>query len=119
MVLVGPTPNFGHLTLSPDGKILATTDPTDGLVLRQASTGTPIRSLVSGSDPLGRPAFSPDGVLVAAVHTNADPATPDGITVWEIASGRRLARIPVAGSRWLPLRILAGRSTISNGVWPE
>jgi WD40 repeat protein len=84
------------MTLSPDGKILATTDPVDGLVLRHAATGAPIRSLAPGSDPLGRPAFSPGGALVAAVQTTAGSDAPDGITVWEVASGRRLARLPVA-----------------------
>ncbi len=94
-MLVGPLPSFGHMTLSPDGKILATTDPTDGLVLRHAATGAPIRSLAPGSDALGRPAFSPNGSLVAAVQTAVGSSPPDGITVWEVASGRRLARLPV------------------------
>jgi WD40 repeat protein len=96
VVLVGPTPNFGDMTLSTDGKLLATIDPTDGLVLRDAATGAPIRSLAAGSDPLGRPAFSPDGSLVAAVQTTAGSPAPDGITVWDVASGRRLTRVPVA-----------------------
>ena len=48
VLLVGPTPNFGHMTLSPEGRILATTDPTDGLVLRDAATGAPIRPLAPG-----------------------------------------------------------------------
>ena len=64
-------------------------------MLRDAATGAPIRSLARASDPLGRPAFSPDGALVAAVQTTAGSAAPDGITVWEVASGRRLARLPV------------------------
>ena len=34
--------------------------------------------------------------LVAAVHTTAGAVAPDGITVWEVASGRRLARFPIA-----------------------
>jgi WD40 repeat protein len=96
VVLVGPTPRFGHMTLSPDGEILATTDPTDGLVLRRATTGAPIRTLAPGPDPFGRPAFSPSGTLIAAVQTIAGSAAPDGITVWEVALGRRLARLPVA-----------------------
>jgi eukaryotic-like serine/threonine-protein kinase len=96
VTLAGPTPNFGYMALSPDGKILATTDPTDGLVLRHAATGAPIRSLAPGSDPLGRPAFSPDGALVAAVQTTAGPPAANGITAWEVASGRRLARLPAA-----------------------
>jgi WD40 repeat protein len=96
VTLVGPVPRFGQMSLSPDGKILATTDATDGLVLRDAATGAPIRSLAPGSDPIGRPAFSPGGALVAAVQTTAGSAEPDGITVWEVASGRRVARLPVA-----------------------
>jgi WD40 repeat protein len=96
VMLVGPLPSFGHVTLSPDGKILATTDRTDGLVLRDAATGASIRSLAPGADPLGRPAFSPDGALVAAVETTAGSAAPDGITVWAVATGLRLARLPVA-----------------------
>jgi WD40 repeat protein/serine/threonine protein kinase len=96
VLLVGPTPNFGDVTLSTDGKILATTDPTEGLVLRDAATGAPIRRLATGSDPLGRPAFSTDGSLVAVVQTTGGSPAPEGITVWEVESGRRLTRVPVA-----------------------
>ncbi|WP_165234014.1 protein kinase domain-containing protein [Aquisphaera insulae] len=113
-LLVGPTPQFGHMALSPDGKILATTDSTEGLVLRQAATGTPIRSLAPGTDPLGRPAFSPDGSFVAVVRTTAGTDEPDAISVWAVASGRLLARLPVPrgpeGSRcgFLPGGTLVG-----------
>jgi WD40 repeat protein len=96
VTLVGPVPRFGHMALSPDGKVLATTDATDGLVLRDAATGAPIRSLAPGSDPLGRPAFSPGGALVAAVQTTTDSTAPHGITVWEVGSGSCVARLPVA-----------------------
>ncbi len=96
VMLAGPTPNFGQMTLSPDGKILATTDPTDGLVLRDAASGAALLFLASGTDPQGRPAFSPDGTLLAAVQTTEGSAEPNGVTVWEVESGRRLARLPVA-----------------------
>jgi WD40 repeat protein len=94
VVLVGPTPNFRHMTLSPDGTILATMDPSAGLVLRDAGTGVPVHPLAGGSEPIGKPAFSPDGSLVAAVQTTTDADATDGITVWEVASGRCLARVP-------------------------
>jgi WD40 repeat protein len=115
VVLVGPTPNFGHMTLSPDGKILATTDPIDGLVLRCAATGAPIRSLAPASDPLGRPAFSPDGSLVAAVQTTAGSAEPEAITVWEVTSARRVARLPVArGPNGCRCGFLPGGALLGN-----
>lgn len=92
-VLVGPMPNFQHMTLSPDGKILATTDQSSGLVLRDAVTGAPERRPVGASDVCGKPAFSPDGSLMAAVQTTTGADVPDGITVWEVGTGRRAARL--------------------------
>ncbi len=95
VVLVGPMANFGEMTLSPDGKTLATTDPSEGLVLRDAGTGGRIHSLATGSSLLGKPAFSPDGSLVATDERTTDYDAPEGFSIWEVASGRRLARLPM------------------------
>ena len=95
VVLFGPSPRFVAMALSPDGKIVATTDDSRGLELWDAATGERIRAADSGEGRYGKPVFSLDGSLVAARERTADVAAPDGFSVWDVASGRRLARLPM------------------------
>jgi eukaryotic-like serine/threonine-protein kinase len=115
VVLVGPTPNFGEMALSPDGKTLATTDRSEGLVLRDAVTGARVRSLATGSGAFGKPAFSPDSSLVAAGEKTIDSDAPDGFSIWEVASGRRLARLPMGRESGLLCCFLSGGTFLGLG----
>jgi WD40 repeat protein/serine/threonine protein kinase len=95
VVLVGPTPQFGGMALSLDGKLLATTDGSAGLELWNVVTGERIRTIDMMPGQHGTPVFSPDGLLVAVAVRNSDVASPDGFSIWEVASGRQLARLPM------------------------
>ncbi len=95
VVLFGPSPRFVAMALSPDGKVLATTDDSRGLELWDAVTGEAIRAVATGEGRYGKPVFSLDGSLIAAPERTADVAAPDGFSVWDLASGRRLARLPM------------------------
>ena len=44
---------------------------------------------------VGRPDFFAEGSLVAANERNADSTSRDGFSIWEVASGRWLARLPM------------------------
>jgi WD40 repeat protein len=102
LVLVGPTPHFLGMGLSSDGTLLATSDLTSGLQVRDAATGTVIREMERVAGRIEGPVFSPDGSRVAAPERAIDSSSPDGFTIWDVASGRRLARLPIdRGSEWL------------------
>ncbi len=90
VLLVGPVPRLIGMALSPDGKILATTEETAGLQLWDAASGAWLRDMGNASERLGVPVFSPDGALVSAEGT----ATA-GFLIWEAATGRQVARLPI------------------------
>jgi eukaryotic-like serine/threonine-protein kinase len=114
-VLVGPVPRFGDMALSPDGKTLATIDRSEGLVLRDAVTGARIRQLATGSVQRGKPAFSLDGSLVAAEEKTTDSEAPNGFSIWQVGSGRRLARLPMGGASDLYGCFLRARTFLGWG----
>ena len=93
VVLFGPTPHFIGMALSPDGKVLATSDGTAGPRLWDVASGARIREMERIPGQIEGPVFSPDGSLVATAVRNTDVASPDGFSIWEVASGRRLARL--------------------------
>jgi eukaryotic-like serine/threonine-protein kinase len=95
IVLVGPMLRLGGMALSPDGKLLATADETAGLQLWDAVSGERIRDIDTGPGRIENPTFSPDGALIATEDRSADHTSPDGFSVWEVASGRWLARLPM------------------------
>ncbi len=95
VVLVGPTPRLHGMALSHDGKLLATIDETAGLQLCDAVSGEPIRDIDTEPGRIENPTFSPDGALIAAEDRSADHTSPDSFSIWEVASGRRLARLPM------------------------
>jgi eukaryotic-like serine/threonine-protein kinase len=95
VVLAGPTPRLGGMALSRDGKLLATTDGSVGLRLRDAGSGESIRVMDAVPGRLESPAFSPDGALVAAPERGADRTSDDGFSIWEARSGHRLVRLPM------------------------
>ncbi|MFI5460472.1 MAG: protein kinase [Isosphaerales bacterium] len=117
IVLVGPTPHFGGMALSSDGKLLATTDDTAGLQLWDAVSGERIRDLSPVSGRMGVPAFSSGGTLVAAPDRSTDRASSDGFLIWEVASGRRLVRLPIdRGFDSLYCTFLPGGGFLGYGV---
>ena len=95
IVLVGPSASYGGMALSPDGKLMATTDGSVGLQLWDAVSGVWLRDLGSLSGRMGEPSFSSDGKLVAAPDQSTDRTSSDGYSVWEVASGRRLVYLPI------------------------
>jgi WD40 repeat protein/tRNA A-37 threonylcarbamoyl transferase component Bud32 len=95
VVLVGPMPRFMGMALSPDGKLLATNADTAGLQIRDAASGSWIRDTDRVTGKIEGPIFSPDGSLVAAGEQSIDNSSPDGFSIWEVASGRRLVRLPM------------------------
>jgi WD40 repeat protein len=120
IVLVGPTPHFGGMALSPDGKLLATNDVTAGLQIRDAASGAWVRDMDRVPGKIGEPVFSPDGALVAAPVRAADAASPDGFSVWDVASGRRFARLPIdRGFESIACRFLPGGGFLGVGAGAE
>ena len=83
----------GAIAIGPGRRpLLAVGGADDGRVdIRDVATGKRLRVLRTGRGWVDSLAFSPSGRLLSAV----DAA---GVTVWEAASGRRLARFPLAGA---------------------
>jgi eukaryotic-like serine/threonine-protein kinase len=95
VVLVGPSASYGGMALSPDGKLMATTDRSMGLQLWDAVSGERIRDLGPLSGRMGAPSFSSDGKLIAAPDQSTDHTSSDGFSIWQVASGRRLVYLPI------------------------
>ena len=85
----------GHLLMSPDGRLLVTTNPSDGsLKLWDITALKPTATLTSADLEVGNAtaAFSPDGNLLA---TDAGGGTqPTSIVLWDVQSRTRLATLP-------------------------
>ncbi len=95
VVLVGPTPRFVGMALSPNGKLLATSDRTSGLQIRDTASGVCIRTMDEVPGRIEGPVFSSGGSLIAAPDRATDVSSPDGFSIWEVASGHRLVRLPI------------------------
>jgi len=117
VVLIGPTPRFGGMALSRDGKLLAATDETAGLQLWDAGSGEWIRDLDTKPGRIEIPTFSPDGALVSAADRSSARASRDGFIIWEVASGRRLVRLPIdRGFEVLACTFLPGGGFLGSGT---
>ena len=104
------------MALSPDGKRLATSDGTTGLQLWDVDSGAWIRDMQKTTGQISAPTFSAEGLLVASLELTADGASPDGFSIWEVASGRRLARLPMGrGFQSLSGAFLPGGLFIASG----
>jgi eukaryotic-like serine/threonine-protein kinase len=114
VVLFGPTPRFTGMAVSPDGKLLATTDGTAGLELWDAASGDRIRDMEKVAGQLACPTFSKDGSLISADCRDTATGGADGFSVWDVTSGRRLARLSMdsgffaLSSTFLPGQVLLG-----------
>ncbi len=71
-------------TISPDGKVLATTSYDRRIELWDAATGEPLRSLLGHNGAIFDLAFSPDGTILASASADAT------IKLWQTATGVRL-----------------------------
>ena len=117
VVLVGPTPRFVGMALSPDGNLLATSDDTAGLQIRDATSGSWIRDMDNVPGQIDVPVFSLDGSLVAAENRNIDDSSSDGFSIWAVASGRRLVRLPMGqGHIFLGCQFLRGGRFLGVGL---
>jgi len=114
-----------HGAFSPDGEFLATTsirDPKVGVKLWYVATGKLVRSLAGGNQRFAAPAFSGDGLVLAAGCTyGADRGT---IVLWNVADGKVLGKLPGLGTQVTRVafspngRMLASASrTTSIRVW--
>src|SRR5262249_60352878 len=70
------------MTLSPDGRLLAVPNGYD-IILFDARTGLPRRTLTGHTSCAYRPAFSPDGRQLVS-------GAPKSLRGWDVASGREL-----------------------------
>lgn len=111
------TEGRGYAALSRDGRHVAVGD-SDVLRILDAGTGRPERSISLPGRWGDRPAFSPDGTLVAMANYNT-------IALFEVATGRRLHHDAAAPSgefpsaAWSPTgdRIITGHSDDEVRMW--
>ena len=101
---------IGSFAFSPDGALLAFTNPSRRIELWEVGTQRFVeRSFAPASEELGRPVFSPDGSLLAATDRN-------DILLWETALGGEPRRLQ---GHTEPVRCLAfaadGLSLFSGG----
>src|SRR5262249_22666173 len=78
-----------HLTVSPDGILLASGGRDRVLRMWNLETGKPVRQHSFGRHPVGGLAFSPDGHTLSA--GSAGPTAVDNVVrLWDTATGKEL-----------------------------
>ena len=97
-------------TMSPDGRVVATTDGRGGDVrLWDSADGSSLGVLLSGPNPLSRLTFSRDGKLLAA-------AGLDGTArVWTVADRREAVALRGGDSRLLSVAVSPDGSRVAAG----
>lgn len=95
--------------LSPDGRLIAATvsasDKQATLRLWDAASGNAVRTLYDeGHGRIGRPFFSHDARLIAAVKGNPEEKPPE-VWLWEVATGRHVATLPATEKGYLWYRL--------------
>jgi WD40 repeat protein/DNA-binding SARP family transcriptional activator len=95
----------GGVAFGPDGTLLAASyvnttkeGSQRAIVLWDPETSREAARLMGPAREYGPPAFSPDGRLVAAPSSRT--GTPGRVTVWDVASGRRLYSFEPAGDAY-------------------
>jgi WD40 repeat protein len=100
-------PLFGA-GLSPDGNTLATRNRDDTITLRDMATSRAIQKLEPGRF---RPAaFSPDSSTLATGHE-------DGVTLWEVRTGRKLRTFLGPGQGWRALAFSPDGEQLAAGSY--
>src|SRR5204862_1704850 len=93
-VLSERTERVSSIALAPDGRTLATGDQDGTIRLRDPETGQVALSLRGHEFSVYFLAFSPDGRRLASVgHRVLPPPLRGEVLLWEIDSGRLLARL--------------------------
>jgi WD40 repeat protein len=83
-----------HAALSPDGKTLASSDATGGIILWDPVAGRARAALRGYPGAADRLAFSPDGrVLASSGLTSRAPNGTQEVELWDVAGGRLIARL--------------------------
>ncbi len=102
-------PNLYGFALSPDGRTIATRDIENRIELWNVATQSRQADLTGTDLHAIAPSFSPDGRWLAAIETDGTSSDLDhrlGAVVWDVASGRLLARVPTRQNG--PPLLLAG-----------
>jgi WD40 repeat protein len=105
---------------SPDGKLLASRGTAENgkeeeLLLQDTTSGKVVRRL--GKANLARLVFSPDGKILAGWGWEHQAGRQEAIQLWEVASGKRLCRIPTP-NRWLTCLVFSPDGTTLVGCDP-
>ncbi len=85
--------DFMCVTLSPDGKLLASGHGDNLLRLWDPATGKEVHPLGAASEPAFRVAFSPNGKLLATANYQNK-----SVSLWDLRNGKRLGQLPVEAS---------------------
>ena len=127
-------PLYGHernvrvLALCPDGRTLASGDEVGTVRLWDLRAGSAVCVLKGHALSISRLAFSADGSLLVSA-AEADSHSQCEVLLWEVATGRELARIdglenctalvPVFVRNKPALRLHAAWRELVNGEWSE
>ncbi len=89
------------MNLSPDRRLLASGDERGTIILTDLASGQTHPRLIGHTARLKLLAFSPDAKLLASVAEDSVSSNRHEIWIWDLATGRRLAKVDPFTSRHL------------------